>query len=226
MSKARQTRPQPRSRRAFTLAELLIALTISGFVFMGLFQFTFSTSRVLFDSTAKIDINRDVRMFTQHMTNYARAANQFYVYSSFKSEDRNGADDRKRDGESGDFLLLIYQEPWPNTDDAECVTRLVGYFRRPESSGSSATGPVYRFEINYPSNAYPNTLTNTPEALIAHLNYNGTYERVWELSRGLADGKLFYNFFDRSIMIKAELFRGNDARRVSETYNFTVSPRG
>ncbi|MBN1403957.1 MAG: prepilin-type N-terminal cleavage/methylation domain-containing protein [Opitutales bacterium] len=212
--------------KGFTIAELLVALTISAFVFMGLFQFTFATSRMLFDSTAKIDVNRDVRMFTQHMTNYARAANQFYIYKSFDFADRDDSDDRKRDGESGDFLLLIYQEPWPDPDDTECITRLVGYFRKPDGSGDDATGPVYRFEIVYSSSNYKNTLTNTPESLIAHLSASGDYDQVWELSRGMADGKLFYNFFDRSIMIKAELYRGNNARRISDTYNFTVSPRG
>jgi hypothetical protein len=204
----------------------MVAMFVSGLVFMGLFQFTFSTSRLLFDSTGKIDINRDVRMFTQHMSAYARASNCFFIYSSFNSEDRNSISDRKRANESGDFLLLIYQEPWPNSDDVECITKLIGYFRKPDGTGADAKGPVYRFEIDYLPGSYPSTLTNTPEQLISVLSSNGTYERVWELSRGLSDGKLFYNFFDRSIMVKAELFRGNDARRIADTYNFTVSPRG
>jgi len=214
------------SVRAFTLTELMVAMFISALVFMGLFQFTFSTSRLLFDSTGKIDINRDVRMFTQHMSSYARASNCFFIYNSFKGEDRDNISDRKRADQSGDFLLLIYQEPWPNADDAECITKLIGYFRKPDGTDLGATGPVYRFEIDYAPGSYPSTLTTTPEQLISGLSYNSTYERVWELSRGLSDGKLFYNFFDRSIMVKAELFRGNNARRIADTYNFTVSPRG
>ena len=50
---------------------------------------------------------------------------------------------------------------------------------------------------------------------------------VIELSAGIASGKLFYNFYDRSVMVKGEIIHeGNAFRRASNTYNFTVSPRG
>jgi len=49
---------------------------------------------------------------------------------------------------------------------------------------------------------------------------------VIELSRGLADERLFYNFWGRSVMVNGQIHHGNDAKRVTETYNFTISPRG
>jgi prepilin-type N-terminal cleavage/methylation domain-containing protein len=213
-----------RLRRGFTLVELMISMFIFALVITGLFRFSYMANNMLFDSIGKIDINRDVRVFTQLMSNHARAANEFYIYPSFNSYDRDEIADRARADQTGDFLLLIYQEPWPDLDSPEHITKLIGYFRR--SEGADGTGPVMRFEINYAEGDYKDTTEVTPEELLSGLDADGDYERVWELSRGLADGNLFYNFYDRSIMIKAELFRGNRARRITETYNFTVSPRG
>ena len=42
-------------------------------------------------------------------------------------------------------------------------------------------------------------------------------------------GRLFYNFFNRSVMVKGQInYISNDGytRRAVSTYNFTVSPRG
>lgn len=219
--------PQRQSRHsAFTLVEVMVSLTILSLVSIGLYAFMVDTTRILFVSTEKLDINHDVRLFTAHMSDYARASNHFFIYPTFRPDDRNALSDRLRDGESGDFLLLIYQEPWPDIEDPEHVTRLIGYFRRPDGTGTMSEGPVYRFEINYKPGNYPSTRDYTPEQLIAGLTYDGDYDRVMQLARGLADGKLFYNFYDRSIMVKAELIHGNAAKRVTDTYNFTVSPRG
>jgi hypothetical protein len=50
---------------------------------------------------------------------------------------------------------------------------------------------------------------------------------VIELSKGLSNGKLFYNYYDRSIMVRGEIIhRGTATRRATNTYNFTVTPRG
>lgn len=215
-----------RRRAAFTITELMVSMSVLTLVFIGIYHFTIDTTRVLFVSTEKLEINRDVRSFTAQMSAYARAANHFLIYESFDENDRDEVDDRARDGETGDFLLLIYQQPWPAIEDPEHITRLVGYFRQPDGTGTKAEGPVYRFEINYPAGGYPNTQTVTPEELIASLSSTGTYDQVLQLARGMADGKLFYNFFDRSIMVKSELIHGNAAKRVTDTYNFTISPRG
>lgn len=211
------------SRKAFTIPEIMLSMTIMCFVFAGLYSFLTDTTLLHFVSSEKLEINRDIRMFTQHMSEYARASNHFFIYKSFNTSDRNEPSDRVRDGNTGDFLLLVYQRPHPTLKDPEHIVRLVGYFRKADSNGE---GPVYRFEINYPPSQYKSTADYTPEALIAGLSPNGNYEEVIELSRGMANGQLFYNFFDRSIMVKAEIIHGHSAKRVTDTYNFTVSPRG
>jgi hypothetical protein len=169
------------------------------------------------------------------MAENARAANHFYIYRSFNPDDRDGEDDRLRDGVAGDFLLLMYYEPWPDINSPERFTRLVGYFRAADPGDPSSEGPVHRFEVNY----YPPDMdppptglrgpypeAKDPEQLIKHLLPSGTYPTVVQLSRGLANGQLFYNYLDGSIMIKAEIIHGNEAKRITDTYNYTVSPRG
>ena len=49
-----------------------------------------------------------------------------------------------------------------------------------------------------------------------------------ELSEGLSDGRLFHNFYGRSVMVNGEIIQdtGKGARVASNTYNFTISPRG
>ena len=47
-----------------------------------------------------------------------------------------------------------------------------------------------------------------------------------ELARGLANESLFSNLRDLTIIVNGEIVHGNNAKRVTDTYNFTISPRG
>lgn len=225
------------ARRGFTLVEMMITLTIMGFVLVGVAQLMMDTARTTFITAEKFDIVADVRQFTLNMAEDARAANHFYIYRSFALNDRKEPENRLRDGASGDFLLLVFLEPWPNMNSPEHITRLVGYFRYADPDNPDSEGPVYRFDLRYhdpnltvvPANSsgeYVSAVTHTPESLIVGLTANGNYPTVVQLSRGLADGQLFYNYLDRSIMVKAQIIHGNAAKRITDTYNYTVSPRG
>jgi hypothetical protein len=57
------------------------------------------------------------------------------------------------------------------------------------------------------------------------------YPIVVQLSQDVATGKLFYDYHDRSIIVKGNILqRGGLLNSVhataTDTYNFTVSPRG
>lgn len=221
----------------FTLVEVIVVLGLAGIFLVGMTQLMLDTARTSFITSEKFDITADVRQFTLEMAENARAANHFFVYRSFGATDRNDPDKRLRDGEAGDFLLLIFQQPWPNLNSPEHTTRLVGYFRLADPANPQAEGPVYRFEKNYyPPSATPaptglsgpyvESATVTVESLIQDLQPDALYPTVVQLSRGLANGKLFYNYLDRSVMVKAEIIHGNAAKRITDTYNYTVSPRG
>jgi len=212
------------SKNAFTIVEILFVVVIAGFVSLGMYQFAVDTSRSLFTSTEKNEIADDIRQFTGEMTSIARAANYFYIYKSFKPEDRNDISDRQNSAQSGDLAIFIFLEPNANPLLADYITRIVGYFRRPDPDDAEDRGPVLKFDMSFPvpmiSSAY------TPESLMSSLSYDADYTNIVELSKGLADGKLFYNYHEKSVMIKAQIIHGNAAKRVTDTYNFTVSPRG
>ncbi len=141
---------------------------------------------------------------------------------------------RKRDGESGDFLLLIsYGDDlapydsgsgtkYPDDIDyTKPITKLVGYFRSVEDA-TAQTGPVRKFVI-YPTG---NNQYKPVEELIPDPSQANGFPVVIELSKGLANQRLFYNYRDTSIMVNGQIIHGTSAKRVTDTYNFTISPRG
>jgi hypothetical protein len=170
-------------------------------------------------------VNRDIRAFTSEMTDNATYANFFQIYPDFAkrtvtdSATEVTTDASVNDGLSGDFLLLVYRDPGDDTK----TNRLVGYYRSPKNgSDPDSEGPVRKFDITVSPSSSASIWTLIPDASTA-----GTWPEVIELSQGLADGKLFYNYYDRSVMVKGQIFhRGNLSKRATNTYNFTVSPRG
>ena len=216
-------------REGFTLTELLITLTIFGLVMAGVAGFFYQTNGMLFTNTAKLMINRDIRALTNEMTDNARNANHFTIYDSFYDTFRNptppttGIDFRKRDAESGDCLVLIFYgvdpAPWDTTPPP--IVRLVGYYRSIDNVPDN-TGPIRKFDV-----AIPGPDQNKEcEELVPAISTVGDHKTITEIAKGLANGRLFYNFRERSIMINGQIDHGNDAKRVTDTYNFTVSPRG
>lgn len=223
-------------RRAFTLVEVLVAVTILGIVSAGMLRVFIQALNVWAYDTGKILVNRDIRKFTTEMTENATYANYFKIFPSYANLTRSVstlvnpsdpdqgyttaiADTSVNDGGSGDCLVLVFMDP---ADDRK-VSRLVGYFRSPTSlTDPTSTGPVRRFTIDVtPSSLLP------VWQLMPTISNPAIYPEVVELTRGLANGKLFFNFYDRSIIVKGEIIhQGSLVKRATNTYNFTVSPRG
>ncbi len=219
-------------RRGFTLFEVLFTLSLSSVVALGSLSFLLQSLNTYHYDIGKLLVNRDIRTFTSEMTENAAYANYFMIFPSFVErtqtvevgDSESGfetvtVDASINDGMSGDFLVLVFTDP----DDSHQIKRLVGYFRAPaDPDDPTSEGPVRRFETNFSGGA-----TGDIWDLLPALETANTHPEVIELSQGLADGKLFYNFRDRSIMVKGKIFHdGNLMRRATNTYNFTVSPRG
>ena len=231
-----------RKKRAFTLVEILIATSVFAIIMAVMLRTFLEVLNAYSYDTAKIQINHDLRKFTAEMTENATYANYFRIFPAYNNLQRavdtlvNPADPDQgfttamtdtsvADGLSGDCLVLVYKDP---ADDTK-VNRLIGYFRVPgpnDASGNPTPGPVRRFDLPItPSSSLPLF------QLIPEINDPTIYPIVVELSQDIANGKLFYNYYNRAIIVKGQIVqRGGLLNSVhaqaSNTYNFTVSPRG
>lgn len=196
-------------KSGFTLVETIVSLAVFGIAIGGIMSFFIYGMNFASLGIGKLNTNRNIRKFTSEMSQNATFANDFVIYSGFS--DRS----QLSDGKSGDFLVLIYKDP----NDFRNTSRIVGYYR---NATSSTVGPVLKFERDYS----PSTTTTLADLLPA-ISTIGGHAEVVELSKGLSSGRLFYNFLDRSIMIKGEFQnKGTSTRDATNTYNFTISPRG
>ena len=135
------------------------------------------------------------------------------------------------------------------------VSEIIGYYREPYtasnqlsidpitgavSTGPQALEPVHRFDISVANgtlaaNQYLEA-TNVPsggtsttiEALLPNDSATtiASHPIVVQLAKGLADGCLFHNFWGKSVMINGQIVQGDNYVSESDTYNFTISPRG
>ena len=128
------------------------------------------------------------------------------------------------------------------------VTRMVGYWVAPnrESAGENA---VYTFDTDKYKGAaattwttswgvtLPATLsdsgaagTTTIEALLPPATATWANAAEFPITlhnvSGLSAGYCFYNYENKSIITRAKILHGNKAKRVTNTYNFTITPRG
>ncbi len=227
----------PRLRTGFTLVEVLIVTVVFGMLMAGVMTFVFDSAKLSFITTQKLEINGDIRDVTNIMADEAREANYFMMYSSFYSEAGSNPpgsfrkpaegytveDYRQRKGSSGDFVLFVYTGIDENPRDGKPapIERLVGYFRA-GGSGDDEQAPVRRFEVEVPEDKQHDGV----ESLIPEEYKAQDYPNVISLVTGLANGDLFYNIEDRSVLVNGKIIHGNDAKQITGTYNFTISPRG
>lgn len=198
-----------RRRRGFTLSEVLVASAVFGLAITMATKFFIDGLGLYHLTAGKLMVNRDVRKFTAAMTDEARNADDFQIFASYTNRTV------VNDGVSGDYLVLRFRNP------NGAIVRTVGYYRAPaDPLDPDSLGPVRKHDSAAPGYT-GNAIDLPPVTAIS------TFPEVIELSRGLSNGKLFYNFYDRSVMIRGELIHpGNLRKRATNTYNFTVSPRG
>lgn len=192
----------------FTLVEVVMATAVLGLVIGGAMTFFIHGLSTSHMTAGKLMVSHDMRKFTSEMTDEARNASRYEVFSSFT--DRTPAPD----GFSGDYLVLYYYD---DAADASTIDRMVGYYRAPDENGE---GPVRKHDSDVTG------LDPDDSAALPSPAEIETYPAIVELARGLADGNLFYNFYGRSVMVKGEIIHdGRLGKRATNTYNFTVSPR-
>jgi hypothetical protein len=224
--------------RAFTLAEVIIASTLLGLVTIGAIALTRQVLYVYAYDTGRVLVNKDIRSFTQHMDTDAAYANYFMIFPDFATRTASGKDANVADGNSGDFLVLVSTITCVQNDNPVAglvagknyITNLIGYYR---DATTTTSGPVRRFSV--PINPYVDPTTLTAGASISTLLNNNmpvanasTNPVIIQLAQGLANGTLFYDFQDHSIMVRGQIIEsgGQGNKKAVSTYNFAVSPRG
>jgi type II secretory pathway pseudopilin PulG len=223
--------PRPGRRAGFTLVEILVASSLMLMALGGILGLVVQTLRTFYYDRDRIAINRDIRTFTQDMATDAAYANYFMIFPSFAATDRSSGsgasakDSNVQDGLSGDFLVLVNQTVDATTGKS-LVTGLVGYYR---DGTTTSDGPVRRVSASVPS-VDPTTLGSAPISSLLNTYMpatgSGSNFVVIQLAQGLASGNLFYNFQNRSIMVRGQIQENGGNRNAVNTYNFTVSPRG
>lgn len=217
------TKHPTRASSGFSLVEVIFVVAIFGLVSTMLTGFMIETGRGMLWATNKASTVRDVRSFTMRITDEAFDANVGYVYPGFALAQRDSITDRRASGLSGDCLVLVHKERFPNNNDPEHYTKIVAFFRLPDDDG---LGPVHRAEVEFDPPEDPAGTSFESIMADAFPDDPSGFPVVLELSRGLSDGNLFRNRGESSFLVNGEILHGNDGEEVTNTYNLTISPRG
>jgi hypothetical protein len=210
--------------RGMTLVEIMVVLGICMLVTGGLLSFFIQGLRIYHYDSGKLLVNRDMRSFTSEITDNATYANYFLIYPSFTDRTITSggvtSDNKKYSGESGNMLVLVYRD----VADDKKINRVVGYYRDPNQVDGEA--PVRKFDRTISPSSSAEVWTLLPDVATAQTN-----PEVIELSKNVGAQELFYNFYGRSVMVKCDIIHRtntgkNRYERATNTYNFTVSPRG
>jgi len=241
-----------RWRAGFTLAELIVSMGVASLLIDMVIRFYLENAKYMYFNEQKLTINKDMRVLTAQMSDDARYANFFVLYTNYTASSRATASQELLQANSGDFLVFVfYGSPVTGAPvNVRPVSELVGYYREPYQSNQlyldpmtnapASLEPVHRFDLSVangtlPANMYLETAnipgggtSTTLEALLPADSPTviATHPIVVQLAKGLADGCLFHNFWGKSVMINGQIVQGDNYMSASDTYNFTISPRG
>lgn len=202
--------------------EIMVAVGLLGLVIGGVLRFAIQSLNTYLYDSGRLMVNRDMRTFTGSLARDAVASNYFRIYPDFQTRSAFVTD-----GTSGDFLVLAFTDI-NSTAGTYYITQLIGYYRDPSNPNDPASlGPVRRFSVNI---ATADRTKDLPTLVAQYVPTNTATSNpvVIQLAQGLSDGSLFYDYRDRSVMVRGQIvdYGSRGARAAISTYNFTVSPRG
>jgi hypothetical protein len=167
----------------------------------------------------------------------AKQCNSIILYTTAANSHRIDHEDRMRPNESGDALLLVQKSAYAEMaehgvdplHDPRPITRLILYYRiiTGEENGAQV-GPVMRWEGDFSDSPIvdSNDIRKVEELIPPFNQLVAESQQVVAFSEGLSDGRLFFNYLNRTAMINGKILHGNKAKWVTDTYNFSISPRG
>lgn len=209
--------------KAFTLTEVLIAMTILAMtmaIAMTLFMDSF---KLTFVSNAKNEINSDIRAITREMSDIARQANYSLIFKSIEESERDSKEDIQGISSTGDALVLFFEgAPLnPQNYSDRPTDRIVIYYRK-VTNPEENLGPVMKYDKTITGSERVKYFINL---IPSQSEIEAKADEVIALSEGLANQQLFYNIGNKAVMVNGKIVHGNEAKRVTDTYNFTISTR-
>lgn len=106
-----------RRSHAFTLVEMLIALSIMGFILAAISSMYLYSIRTSATTTVNLQLNQKLRSFTSILLNDVEAADGLVVYTAFQ-----GTRTLVAPGGKGNYLVLYY------TDYNQRIYKIIGYY--------------------------------------------------------------------------------------------------
>ncbi|HTQ30338.1 MAG TPA: prepilin-type N-terminal cleavage/methylation domain-containing protein [Opitutaceae bacterium] len=241
----------PNRAPAFTLVELLVAMTIIGFAVAGAIAITIQGLKIYYTDTNRLSVNKDMRKFTQAMFTDAAFSNDFYIYDPATNGaiPTSGNDNYVSSGKSGDDLLLVTTSTNSATG-AITVTKLIAYYRTVTNTTNNS-GPIYRIEVDSPQDGSGTTPAPGNTAIYALWNANikpliaghtatfitsaiGTASYNTSPASSPSHLNVFYNA-NAFIMVRCQIqeqgYNGGTTANTNQikaidTYNLSIWPRG
>ncbi|HZP60706.1 MAG TPA: hypothetical protein VFB27_10325 [Opitutaceae bacterium] len=228
--KIRSDSCRPGQAAAFTLVEVIVAMTILIFAVAGAAAITMQGLKIYAYDSDRLMLNNDMRHFTEQLSADAAGANCFLVYDSLATMNA-----RSTTGVSGDYLVLVTLTPDASTGWSD-ITKIVGYYRV-QTNATTNVGTVYRYSKTFSTPvAWTTTTASTWLASqVPTTTPTNTYPIFAQSVIGTGyDGtnykKLFYinNSTNTSIMVKGKVQDQYNAnyKLAIDTYNLTIAPHG
>ena len=236
----RRLHPQ---RKGFTLVEVMIATTIGVVGLSVAAGFIITASRLVYDSSKRMELNSKVRIFTDRFAKETIDANAFYVlqdfgaldgYADLIGENSESAAINKPvpSNESGDCVLLEYRD---DPTDRSAITRLRVYYR--DTQDIDAGAPIRIIDVPIASSMQHNSLNSIVNSSIPDLTLNHNthptlvHYQVFGIIPADSDDvqPIFFNHGGRAVSVNFRMqTTGTDtgpSKRSASAYNFTISPR-
>jgi prepilin-type N-terminal cleavage/methylation domain-containing protein len=240
----------PKTIRGFTLSELLIGMTVSAMMLLGVMTFYIQSLKSMYASDQRIKLAGQINRFSNELIVQASRSNQFVLFKSAAPADFDGTNSAPDSGDSdrqiiasiddedpvhpaGDFVVFVYYEiPKPTAQTKHRINRLEGYFLNTATAGS--TGPVRKVVIDL--SAAPST-ASIESILTSKWNTTAKFTTYFPLVRGLAvpeviDGavpgttpapRLFYMSASRNVIITGQIFSSSKNVNTTDWRTYTNS---
>lgn len=237
MTRRPSTRKRAHDRRGFTIVEIMVATAIAVTALSIAAGAMITSSRLVYDSSRRLELNSRVRLFTDRFAKDTIDANAFFILTSYEGLDGNadliGADEDSAvvnqplpSGSSGDCVVLEYRD---DPDRRAAITRIRVYFR--DTNVATQAAPIRYLEIAIPNAEQSRSLNDLVNEKIDLSNDRATHPTLVSYSvSGIVPSDssdvqpIFFNHNNRAVSVNFRM-ETSGARRSASAYNFTISPR-